>query len=79
MVAVVGQAIQDAMGLYGSDKERVYIPNERGVRGKRNYTTEQQIAIDWFIAGEHSKYCEVVEIEPSWINHLLKTKAGVKL
>ena len=50
MVAVVGQAIQDAMGLYGADKELLYIPHKPGARGKRDFVTEQQAAINWFKA-----------------------------
>lgn len=81
IIGVIGQACQDAMGMDGS-QELVYIENnERGRKGraKRQEITRQQEAIEWFRGKGHFPFADIVEIEPTWITWLLKTKAGVEI
>ena len=82
-IGVVAQRIADAMGLDGS-QERVLLPADGSQRNGRKYTkrklvTQQQIAINWFRDKEHYPWLDSVDIEPTWIDWLLKTKGGVKL
>ena len=83
-MGIICQRIKDAMGILEADKERVYLPrdskawvNQRYV--KRNTATHQQIAVQWFRNKEHFPWADLVDIEPTHIDWLLKTKAGVEL
>ena len=81
IVGIICQRIKDAMGMLRADKVRVYIPvsdvSSRYIKAKQ--MTHQQIAIEWFRNKEHWPWADLVDIEPTHIDWLLKTKAGVKL
>ena len=81
IVGIICQRIKDAMGILRADKVRVYIQvsDVSSKYVKRRAATHQQIAIEWFRNKEHFPWCDLVDITPTWINHLLKTKAGVQL
>lgn len=84
MVAVVGQAIQDAMGLWGADKDEVLSQFDGGTGAGRKYVKKQRVtrqaeAIEWLKAKGHYPWMDMLEIEPSWIDWLIKNKAGVSL
>ncbi len=75
VVNIIGQAVKDAMGLYGADAEIVpEVRVDRWWQGR----TQQDVAKEWFRTKKHWPYCDLIEIEPTWINALLK-KAGVEL
>ena len=79
IVAVICQAIKDAMGLYDSDKERVYVSNDGMSRGKRKFITRQDEALGWLRSKEHYPFCKLVRMRGAWVDHLLTTKCGVEL
>ena len=82
-IGVVAQRISDAMGLDGSD-EKVLLPAD-GPQGvaryykRRKLVTQQEIAKQWFRDKEHYPWCDDVDLEPTWINWILKNKCGVTL
>lgn len=83
VIGIVAQRISDAMGLDGS-QERVLLPAAEVQRNGRKYTkrksvTQQEIAVQWFKEKQHYPWCDAVDLEPTWINWLLKTKCGVNL
>ena len=51
--------------------------NSKYIKARR--MTHQQIAIEWFRNKEHFPWADLVDVEPTWINWLLKNKAGVEL
>ena len=69
------------MGLLRADKTLVYLPSEskNSRHVKQKALTHQQIAIEWFRNKEHFPWAEMLELEPTWINWLIKTKGGVEL
>lgn len=79
IIGVIGQACQDAIGLYNSAAERVYSDTEVDEMGRRKWVTVQQDAINWFRAKGHYPFADMVGLQPTWVNHLLKTKAGVEI
>lgn len=84
IVGIICQRIKDAMGILDADRERVYLPREGKAWVNQRYVkqrsaTHQEIAIKWFRDKEHFPLADLVDIEPTHINWLLKTKAGVKL
>lgn len=75
LIAVVLQAIQDAMGLYLADANiiRAYIvPEERR-------SCHQEDAVRWFRGRGHWLFCDICGVEPTWITWWLKNKAGVEI
>lgn len=79
MLAIVVQGISDAMGLHNSDTEKVYIEHEGNARGKRKFITRQEEANQWFKDNGHYPFCDLINLEASWVTHLLRTKAGVEI
>jgi hypothetical protein len=79
VLAIICQAIQDAMGLYDADKERVYISGSRRSRGKRKFITRQNEAQEWFRDKKHYVYCDAIRLDRELVDRLLKTKCGVEL
>ena len=79
MLATVVQGISDAMGLYNSAFEKVYIEHEGNARGKRKFITRQEEANQWFKEKGHYPFCDLINLEASWVTHLLRTKAGVEI
>ena len=79
IVGVIGQAIQDAMGLYNSECEKVYVEGAVDSKLRRKWITRQQDAINWFKDKGHYSFADMVEIDPTWITHLLRTKGAVAI
>ena len=79
ILAVICQAIQDAMGLYDADKERVYISSGRKSRRKRKFISRQQEAQEWFRDKKHYVYCNAIRLDRELVDKLLKTKCGVEI
>lgn len=74
IVWLVCERIKDAMGMGKAARQG---PRVSQIWNERK--THQQIAIEWFRDEEHFPLCDAIDVNPSWINSLLKTKAGVEL
>lgn len=77
-VGIICQAISDAMGLYGADREKVYISHTGNARGKRKFITQQEEALNWFRNEEHYPYCDVVGMDRERVDMMFK-QCGVEL
>lgn len=80
IVGIICQRIKDAMGILRADKVRVYTQVSVSSKYSRaKQMTHQEVAIEWFRNKEHFPWADLVDVEPTWINWLLKNKAGVEL
>lgn len=69
ILGIVMQRVADALGMHKANR----------AKPRNSQETHQQIAIQWFRAKEHWGFADMLEIEPTWINWLLRTKGGVEL
>jgi hypothetical protein len=77
ILAVVCQGVKDAMGLYGSADEKVYLEGVN--RQKREFISKQEDAIRWFRSKGHYPFCARIQLRCGLVDHLLTEQCGVKL